>query len=203
VITGLAIAIVVVVGWLRLRTMLDFAPFFVRVTPTRACLLDHSLATETQLQSLTNVAETSPLSRGVGFSLLRVGLLSEQGTLVYWNDWHSFSTDFETQVELTELRRFAPVVRTLPAPRAVAPAIYMKRARGGLEIGVVRWSDTGEQKTVAAILPWAVFDIRQWKSGHMSARKLARTLEMNGWTEEHGSSTCLTHKYLTVRWGYL
>src|SRR5262245_18251250 len=109
-----------------------FAPFRVRILPTYQLLVEHGLATSEQLTNLPPTTEESILEHGIRFTVLRVGWQSSEGNLIYWDMFRSFSTEFELQIELSELAVPAAGVSRAIGLTSMAPGVYIDRGVGGL-----------------------------------------------------------------------
>lgn len=200
----IAVAAVLVHGWIR--DALHFEPFTVRIRLLYPLLTDRALASPEQLKSIRHAANNqenrpySPLLDGISFTVLRPGVLSSSDTLVFWPDFKSFSTNVETIVQLKELEQ--------PATGDVAlvhttwsPSWKLSQRLEGLDLRVSAAPGSFETPR-AALLPWSVFGISQWRYGTLSPKRHAAQLKKEGWKEGDSTQT-LNHPYFYVDWWHI
>jgi len=208
---GVLAAIVIGVPFVQRRS--DFAPFWVRIWPTRAFLTETGLATEERVKKMEeglratdgeasfgwylfhgynrpqHPSEHSFLRDGVWFTVLRPDNFDQSG-LVFWNEFGVFTTAIKQTLELAELSEPMGPNAAIP-DTPFNPRLYLEPGGGGLSLRVATVReilDTYEgldPGRAVAVLPRAEFrGYGWWQDAKKMQKKRDEQLAKLGWTRE-------------------
>ena len=195
--------------------MFGFAPFIVRIRFTAAFLTETGIATAEQLVPPARVpaaGEYWPRRDGITFTVLRLGLLSTDENLIYWNDLRGFSTRWDHSLMFDEFSRPADPkgLRARLGESTDTPRLEIDPAGIGLNV-LVSADGTSSGRKLAVVIPYCLFDTSRLRGGKLSGRKRAAVLKQFGWAQEepidlgeHGTvQGDFIHPYLTVAVAYI
>jgi hypothetical protein len=230
-----ALAVLLAIGFvapnLSVAPRTDFAPFWMRITPTRGLLVENGLVSEDELQTLEKTvpftwrwgsllasprppadrSQWSFLLHGLRFTVLKPDNFDQSG-LVFWNDFGGFSTSAEHLCILEQTNQKA---EDLPLGNFAA-RLFLTPVPDGISLRLRKNEDLGKEEYALhpgrelTVIPWAEFrGYGWWQNQKRMARIRDAKRKEYGWTPEDSrdrpdfAPNELAHRFFVVEWSYI